>query len=176
KTQLRVVETVLHSACVGAVRMPAELGPTGGTIVSPRFLREYIFPWHKRIGEIVHAKGLLYMYHSDGRLYQVIDDLIACGFQALHPCEPASMDIDQLKRTYAGRLCLNGNINLDSTMTLGSPEDVEQEVKLRIRTLGPGGGYCCGTSNSVPEYVPFENYTAMIRTIQQHGTYPIHGA
>lgn len=175
KTQLRVVENILQYDCVGAVRMPDDLGHTGGTIVSPRFLREYIFPWHKRIGDLVHAKGILYMYHSDGRLYQVIADLIACGFQALHPCEPASMDIAQLKRTYGGRLCLNGNINLDSTMTMGSPEDVEEEVKLRIRTIGPGGGYCCGTSNSVPEYVPFENYMAMIRTIQKHGTYPIRG-
>jgi uroporphyrinogen decarboxylase len=46
-------------------------------------------------------------------------------------------------------------------------------VKLRIRTIAPGGGYCCGTSNSVPEYVPYENYEAMIRTIQKYGKYPI---
>ena len=175
RTQRRVAENVLQFDCVGAIRMPDDLGHTGGTIVSPRFYREYIFPWHKRIGEMVHAKGLPYLFHSDGRIHEVIDDLIECGFNALHPCEPASVDIVELKRKYAGRLCLCGNINLDSTMTLGSPEDVEEEVKLRIRTVGPGGGYCCGTSNSVPEYVPFENYMAMIRTIQKYGEYPIRG-
>jgi uroporphyrinogen decarboxylase len=175
KTQQRVVENVLQFDCVGAIRMPDDLGHTGGTIVAPKFLRQHIFPWHKRIGQMVHAKGLPYLYHSDGKLYEVIDDLIECGYNALHPCEPSSMDIAGLKRKYGGRLCLCGNINLDSTLTLGTPEEVEEEVKLRIRTIAPGGGYCCGSSNSVPEYVPYDNYLAMIETIQQFGEYPIQG-
>lgn len=172
-TQQRVVENVLQYDCVGAIRMPDDLGHTGGTIVAPKFLRQYIFPWHERIGRMVLAKGLPYLYHSDGRLYDVIDDLIACGYNALHPCEPSSMDIERLKRQYGDRLCLCGNINLDSTLTLGTPEEVEEEVKLRIRTIAPGGGFCCGSSNSIPEYVPYENYLAMIGAIQRYGKYPI---
>ena len=171
--QTRVVENLLQFDCVGAIRMPDDLAHTGGTIVNPKFLREFIFPWHQEIGEMVHAKGLPYLFHSDGRLYEVIDDIIACGYNALHPCEPASMDILELKRKYGGRLCLMGNINLDSTLCLGTPDDVAEEVKLRLRTVAPGGGYCCGSSNSIPEYVPFENYVAMIETIQKHGEYPI---
>jgi uroporphyrinogen decarboxylase len=83
------------------------------------------------------------------------------------------MDFVQLKRKYAGRLCLMGNINLDSTLCLGTPDDVVEEVKVRLRTVGPGGGYCCGSSNSIPEYVPLENYRAMIGAIQEFGGYPI---
>jgi uroporphyrinogen decarboxylase len=173
--QKRVVENLLQFDCVGAIRMPDDLAHTGGTIVNPRFLRQHIFPRHQEIGDLVHAKGLPYLFHSDGRLYDVIDDLIACGYHALHPCEPASMDILQLKRNYGGRLCLMGNINLDSTLCLGTPDDVIEEVKLRLRTVAPGGGYCCGSSNSIPEYVPFDNYLAMIQTIQECGQYPIRG-
>ena len=62
---------------------------------------------------------------------------------------------------------------VDSTLTMGTPEQVEEEVKHRIRTVAPGGGYCCGASNSVPEYVPFENYVAMIEAVKTHGRYPI---
>jgi uroporphyrinogen decarboxylase len=171
--QKRVVENVLQFDCVGAIRMPDDLGHTGGTMVNPRFLRELIFPRHKQIGDMVHAKGLPYLLHSDGRLYDVLDDLVACGYHALHPCEPASMNILRLKREYGGRLCLMGNINLDSTLCLGTPDDVAAEVKLRLRTVAPGGGYCCGSSNSIPEYVPYENYVAMIHTIQHYGQYPI---
>jgi len=171
--QKRVVANALQYDCVGAIRMPDDLGHTGGTMVSPRFLRQYIFPRHKEIGDLVRLKGLPYLFHSDGRLYEVIDDLIACGYHAIHPCEPASMDIERLKHQFAGRLCLMGNINLDSTLTLGTPDDVVEEVKLRLRTIAPGGGYCCGSSNSIPEYVPFDNYIAMIETIQRFGQYPI---
>ena len=171
--QCQVVENVLQYGCVGAVCMPDDLGCNTGLLVHPRWLREHVFPWDQRIGQRVRARGLPYIYHSDGRIAGVIDDLIACGFQALHPCERASVDIDALKRRYAGRLCLCGNIDLDSTLTLGTPADVEAEVKARLRTVAPGGGYCCGASNSVPEYVPFENYLAMIETVKKFGTYPI---
>ncbi|MCR4415893.1 MAG: hypothetical protein NUV77_26050, partial [Thermoguttaceae bacterium] len=66
-----------------------------------------------------------------------------------------------------------GNINLDRTLTLGTPEEVDEEVRLRIRTVGPGGGYCCGSSNSVTEYVPYANFQAMLAAIEQYGKYPI---
>jgi uroporphyrinogen decarboxylase len=171
--QMRVVENVLQFDCVGAICMPDDLGFTTGLLVSPRVLREHVFPWNERIGQLVRVRGIPYLYHSDGRIYEVIDDLLQCGFNALHPCEPASMDIDHLKSKYRGRLCLCGNINLDSTLTLGSPADVEAEVRTRIRSLAPGGGYCCGSSNSVPEYVPFDNYVAMIEAVGKYGRYPI---
>jgi len=169
----RVVQRLLDFDCVGAVCMPDDLAHSQSLMVSPAVLRKHVFPWHKRIGELVRAKDLPYLLHSDGNYAAVIDDLIECGYNAIHPCEPASFDIVELKRQYAGRLCLCGNINLDSTLTLGTPEDVEAEVKLRIKTVGPGGGYCCGSSNSVTDYVPYENFLAMLRAIDTYGRYPI---
>jgi uroporphyrinogen decarboxylase len=171
--QKRVVENLLQFDCVGAVCMPDDLAHSGGLLVDPRFLRQHVFPCDREIGERVRARGLPYLYHSDGRVYSVIDDLIACGFQALHPCERSSMDIARVKRQHAGRLCVCGNIDLDTTLCLGTPADVEAEVKERIRTLAPGGGYCCGSSNSVTEYVPFENYLAMVEAVKRYGGYPI---
>ncbi len=171
--QKRVVENLLQFDCVGAIRMPDDLAFNTGPLVDPRFLRAHVFPRDREIGDLVRSKGLPYLYHSDGRLYEVIDDLIACGFHSLHPCEPAAMDIELLKRRYGGRLCLCGNIDLNTTLTRGTPAEVEAEVKRRIGALAPGGGYCCGSSNSVPEYVPFENYLAMIEAVRKHGRYPI---
>jgi len=171
----RIVENVLQYDCVGAVCMPDDMAYTTSLMVKPDFLRRHVFPWDKKIGRLVHGKRLPYCLHSDGRYVPVIDDLIECGFDAIHPCEPASMDMVELKKQYGGRLCLCGNINLDSTLTLGTPDEVEEEVKLRICTIGPGGGYCCGSSNSVTEYVPYANYQAMIGAIKKYGEYSISG-
>jgi len=168
-----VVERLLEFDCVGAVCMPDDLAYKTSLMVRPAFYREHVFPWHRRIGGLVRRKDLPYVFHSDGRYVDVIDDLIECGYRAIHPCEPASMDIVELKQRYGGRLCLCGNINLDSTLTLGTPEDVDREVRQRIRALAPGGGYCCGSSNSVTEYVPFENYLAMLEATRKYGRYPI---
>ena len=58
-------------------------------------------------------------------------------------------------------------------LTQGTPEEVEAEVKMRIATIAPRGGYCCGASNSVPEYVPYDNYIALIEAVKKYGKYPI---
>jgi len=175
RLQMQVAENLLQFDCVGAVSMPDDMAYTTSLMVKPEFLRKHVLPWHKKIGQRVRFKDLPYLFHSDGRYLPVLDDLVECGYNAIHPCEPASMDIAELKGQYGGRLCLCGNIDLDSTLTRGTPADVEEEVKLRLRTIAPGGGYCCGSSNSVPEYVPYENYLAMIETVRRYGKYPIGG-
>jgi len=34
-------------------------------------------------------------------------------------------------------------------------------------------GYCVSSSNSIPEYVPIENYNALRETVLRYGNYPI---
>jgi uroporphyrinogen decarboxylase len=101
------------------------------------------------------------IYHSDGQLDMIIEDIIDLGFDGLNPVDPMCMDIVALKQRVRGRLGLLGNIDLRHTLTLGSPEEVEGEVKARIEALAPGGGYCLSSANSIPDYVPLRNYLAM---------------
>lgn len=158
---------------VKAVWHPDDMAYSEGLMVSPQVLRRYVFPWYRRMGEVCRQKGLPYIFHSDGRLDQVLEDIIGCGFNALHPIEPKAMNITHLKRTVGNRLCLCGNIDLAYTLTRGTPEEVEAEVRQRIRDCAPGGGYCVGSSNSVTEYVPLQNYNAMRKAVFQYGRYPL---
>jgi uroporphyrinogen decarboxylase len=100
-----------------------------------------------------------------------MDDLIEIGVNALHPIEPKAMDIAEVKRRVGRKLCLIGNIDLGYTLTRGTPEEVRAEVRERIRTCAPGGGYCVGSSNTVTNYVPLANYKAMIEASREFGTY-----
>jgi uroporphyrinogen decarboxylase len=93
------------------------------------------------------------------------------GFDGLNPIDPMCMDIVALKQRVAGRLGLIGNVDLRYTLTLGTPAEVEAEVKAKIEALAPGGGYCLSSANSVPDYVPFENYLAMRDAWLKHGRY-----
>jgi uroporphyrinogen decarboxylase len=83
------------------------------------------------------------------------------------------MDILQLKKQVKGRLCLLGNIDLSYTLACGTPREVDEEVRTRIGDLAPGGGYCLGSANSIPDYVPFDNYMAMRAAWLKYGRYPI---
>jgi uroporphyrinogen decarboxylase len=158
---------------VNALWLADDIAYTEGLMFSPRIMREHLFPWYRRIGEAAarHDKPLL--FHSDGDLRPILEDLIACGIKAIQPIEPKSMDITELKRDYGGRLCLVGNIDLGSTLVFGTPDDVQAEVRERIRTLALGGGYCVGSSNSVTNYVPLANFLAMLEATFEYGRYPV---
>jgi uroporphyrinogen decarboxylase len=168
-TFLRVVE---HPS-VGAVLHPDDIAHNTGLLVDPKYLRKYLFPWYKKMGDVCREKGLGYIFHSDGNCTEAMDDLVDCGFHAFNPIQPNAMDIVEVKKKWGDKLCLIGNLNLDSTLTLGTPEDVRAEVYERIRTIGPGGGYMVASSNSVTDYVPLANMKAMIDATFEFGRYPI---
>lgn len=155
---------------VGALWYSDDIAYTSALMVSPAFLRERFFPWLKKIGDLAAARNIPLLYHTDGVLYEVFDDIIACGVKAQHPIEPLAMDIREVKERVGGKLCLCGNIDVD-LISRGTPESVADLVKKRIEQVAPGGGYCLGSSNSVPDYANVENYLAMVRTALEVGKY-----
>ncbi len=158
---------------VGALWYTDDLAFKTGLLVSPDVYRKHLFPWMKKIGQICQAADLPFLYHSDGKLDGVMEDLLDCGIDALHPIEPQAMDIRQLKQDYGQRLCLIGNVDLEYTLTRGTPQEVAEQTRSLIRDVGPGGGYCVSSSNSIPSYVPVENYRAMVQTTLEYGIYPL---
>lgn len=171
--QHRVVERLLRYDAVGAIWHADDIAFKTQLLVSPRILRRHVFPWYTEMNRMAHAKGVLVVYHSDGALQEVVEDIIGCGFDGMNPIEPPAMDINAVKREYGARISIIGNIDLGYTLTRGTPDEVRAEVRQRIRDLAPGGGYAVSSSNSVPEYVPLANFNAMREATLQYGRYPI---
>lgn len=171
--QLKVFETVVDIDCVGATVHNDDMAYANGTMISPAQLRKYLWPWYKEMCRISKDKGKPIVYHSDGNVSRVLDDIVETGFNGLNPLEPKVMDVVQVKKQYGDRLALIGNIDLVYTLTRGTPEEVENEVRQRIRELAPGGGYCVASANSITEYVPLANYNAMREATFKWGKYPI---
>jgi uroporphyrinogen decarboxylase len=164
---------ILDIESVGAIKFADDLAYTEGLIVSPEVYRRYFFPWLKKIVQLCSEKDIAFLYHSDGDLWEVINDLLDCGINALNPIEPKAMDIVEVKKKIGDRVCIVGNIDLGYTLTRGTPEEVAEEVRARIKEIGPGGGYSVSSSNSVPNYVPFENFEAMVKATFEFGKYPL---
>ena len=171
--QSRVLENVLQFDCVGLVWHADDIAFATQLMVSPRVLRTHLFPWYREMNRLTHARGRLVVYHSDGALQEVLEDIVACGFDGLNPIEPKAMDINEVKRKYGSRISLIGNVDLGYTLTRGTPEEVRSEVRQRIHDLAPGGGYAVASSNSIPEYVPLANYNALRQATFDFGRYPI---
>ncbi len=171
--QGRVVEHILDHKSVGVIWHADDLAYNSGLMVSPSIFRRFVFPFYTQANKACHARDVLCLFHSDGDINPVVEDIIGAGFDGLNPLEPPAMDIVALKQKVQGRLTLIGNIDLAYTLTLGTPADVDAEVKERIRVLAPGGGYCLSSANSLPDYVPFANIMAMRDAWLKYGRYPI---
>jgi uroporphyrinogen decarboxylase len=153
----------IGGARIGIVLYSDDIAYTEGLMLAPSFFREYLLPVLERVA----AFGPPLVYHSDGRLYDVFDDLANVGIRGIQPLEAKSMDPLEIKRCWSGKFCLIGNIDLD-LMCRGTAAEVERQVRDKIDRLNVGGGYMVGVSNTVPDYVNFDNYVRMIETVYSY--------
>lgn len=143
-----------------------DIAYTNGLLISPDCLKQYFFPWLKKIGDLAKEKNKPLIFHTDGILYEVFENIIECGVDAIHPIEPKAMKISEVKEKVGDRLSLIGNIDVD-LLSRGKPAEVRRQVIKNVEQVGYNGGYCVGSGNSIPEYVKMENYLAMIDTVKE---------
>jgi uroporphyrinogen decarboxylase len=136
---------------------------------SPAVYHEILLPHTRKVAENITVP---WAYHSDGNLMPILDDLLTLGMNAIHPLEPGSMDLGELKKRYGARLGFIGNVNMDLLAT-GTPAQVREEVRERIALLGPGYGYLLSSSNSIADFCRAENVVAMVEAVKEFGRYPL---
>jgi uroporphyrinogen decarboxylase len=140
-----------------------------GPFLSPAMFRDLVVPRHQRVAEKISIPWIL---HSDGDVMPYLEDLLDLGISGLHPNEKGAMDIRAVKREYGGRICLLGNVDLN-ILGMGTPEDVEHEVRGLIRDVGRGGGYIVTSGNTLAGYLRPENVLALTTAVQKYGRYPL---
>ncbi len=172
EVQIQGAKKLLEIPKIGGLWVVDDLSYGSGPMIDPKFLRKYVFPWYEELASIAKKQDLLFFVHSDGNIWQIMEDLITIGFNAIHPIDPTSMDINEVKERVGQRIGIIGNIHTD-LLASGTPEEVMELTRKRIREIAPGGGYALGSGNSVPNWVRFENYQAMRETALRYGQYPI---
>ncbi len=156
-----------------------DFGTQTSLLLSPEMYREFFKHLHKKIFEFIKRKAphVKLMFHSCGAVYPIVADLIETGIDILNPLQPLArgMDLDTLKQEYGNVISFCGAVDIQRALP-GSLEDVEQEVKLRIRQLAPGGGYILAPANYIQNNTPPENVVHMCKTARSYGVYPIEEA
>lgn len=155
-----------YGASFAAARFGDDLGFKSSLLTNPSTVRERILPQYKRIIDMVHAAGLPFLFHSCGCIFEVMDNVIALGIDAKHSNEDAIAPFDQWIKDYGDRIGLLGGFDMDFLCTKDEQEvyDAVRESGKRFRASARG--YALGSGNSIPDYVPVENYLAMVRAAQ----------
>jgi uroporphyrinogen decarboxylase len=139
-----------------------DMGFRSATLLPPDALRRLILPWHKAFAGLAHDHGLPYFLHSCGNLTAIMDDLIdGVGIDAKHSFENAIVPVAGFQALYGDRVGVLGGVDID-ILARSSPDDVRREVRRIIDICGPRGRFAIGSGNSIPSYIPVENYLAMV--------------
>jgi uroporphyrinogen decarboxylase len=139
-----------------------DMGFRSGTLISPKDLREFVLPGHRLMADYSHRAGRPYLLHACGKLDAIMSDLIEdVRIDARHSFEDTIETVVEAKVKYGDRIALLGGIDMDF-LCRATPEAVRSRVRDTLDKCHPGGGYCLGTGNSVANYIPLENYLAML--------------
>lgn len=138
-----------------------DLGIQTGLMIPPRLIKEYLIPRYKRWFSALKRKDVYIFFHSDGKIEQIIPDLIETGIDILNPIQPECMNPAQLKELYGEELTFHGTISVQKTLPFGNIEDVRNEVLERISTVGYNGGLIIAPTHQVDKHVPLANILAL---------------
>ena len=157
-----IVQSLLQFDRVKIIWGSDDMGFRSGTLISPRDLRVFVLPGHRAMARAAHAAGRPYLLHSCGKLDAIMDELLEdVQIDALHSFEDTICDVREAKKQWGDRIAVLGGIDMDFLCRASSSE-VRRRVRDTLDVCLPGGGYCLGTGNSVANYLPMENYLAML--------------
>lgn len=142
-----------------------------GLFLPPAIMKEMWLPHLKRIIEPALNAGKPVMFHSDGKIDEIVPWLVDIGVDCIQPMDPYGIDYRDYKKKFGSIVCLAGNIDIEFPLAHGTPDDVEKDVKEHMEVLKPGGGYVACCSHSIVNYIPHENYMSMINAIHRYGNY-----
>jgi uroporphyrinogen decarboxylase len=148
---------------VGIVFLSDDLGFYSGTLVSPDVIRRYVIPHYKKITEITHEAGALLIFHSCGNMYKLMDEVIDdVGIDAKHSFEDKIVPVEEAYRRWGDRVAILGGVDMD-LLGRGTEEQVRTRTREILEVCGvKGSGYCLGTGNTAANYIPKQNYLAML--------------
>ena len=141
-----------------------------GLFIPPKIFKEMWVPRMARIFEPAVNAGVPAMFHSDGKIDDIVDDLIEMGVDCLNPMDPSGVDYADYKKRFGNSLCLSGNVNVE-LLSKDTPEDIAADVKKHMDILKPGYGYVIACSHSIVNYIPHENVIAYFNAIHEYGKY-----
>lgn len=146
------------------VRFADDWGTQQQLFINPVSWRKLFKPRYKKMFDLTRQGGALPWMHSCGMTMEIVPDWIEIGLKVLEP-QLLCMNMPELQKMCAGKLCIDGSLDFQQTLPFGTPEQVREYIREVTGIFGsPKGGfiyqlYLCDA--------PVENAEAVLRTIYE---------
>ena len=152
--------------------VPVLCEPVGtGSILSGKAFSEFAEPYIKELTDHVKSKGLPGMTHICGDSLPILESWMRTGPMIL---SVDRVDIGEFSKLVGDKVGLMGNVTPGKTLFMGSPEDVDAEVKDIMDKAGKNPcGFVLASGCEVPIETPPENIFAMMDAARKYGQHPL---
>lgn len=159
----RFLKEYSDAYCV--LRFGDDLGYNTATLIRPEEIRTHILPHYRRVVDMVHATDRPFLLHSCGKIFEVMDDIIATGINAKHSNEDSIARFPVWVEKYGDQIANFGGLDTD-TLCRCDASEIRRQVFDILDEVKGHGGIAFSTGNSIPDYVPTEGYLAMIEAVR----------
>ena len=162
---------------VDIIKIGDDLGTQESLLISPKMYREFLKPIHADFISFIKSRTKAKVFfHTDGDVFNLIDDFIEIGVDILNPIQTSAgrmSNLAELKSRFGGRIVFCGAVDTQKVLPYGSPTEVRDEVKRVIHALGEGGDFMLASVHTIMNEVPAENVLAMVDAVVEYGKYPL---
>jgi uroporphyrinogen decarboxylase len=153
---------------IDVVWLGDDWGTQNGPLMNPDLFRSMYKPRYKKLIQFIKSKAdVKIVLHSCGSIRWAIEDFIEIGVDAINPVQVAAkgMNTRELKRDFGDRISFwGGGIDTQRILPFGTVEEVQIEVKQRIRDLAQDGGFVFAPVHNILAEVPAVNILTMFET------------
>ena len=157
---------------VDIIKIGDDLGSQDRLLMSPAMYRQVLKPIHADyIAFIRERTKARVFFHTDGDVFDLVDDFIEIGVDILNPVQTSAgrmSNLPELKRRYGSRLTFCGAIDTHRVLPSGTPGEVRREVHRVLDIMAPGGGYLVASVHTILDDVPPENIVAMVDAVEDY--------
>jgi uroporphyrinogen decarboxylase len=161
-----VVELVGCWAEIGvdAVFLSDDWGTQQSLMISREMWSRFYRAPYRRVFDEAHRWGLDIIFHSCGNVEEIIPDLIDIGLDVLNPLQPGAMNLPRVAKNFGGHVAFFGGIDDQNLLSKGTPEQVREEARRAVDTLGRpyGNAFIMAPANVITPDVPLENIEALM--------------
>jgi uroporphyrinogen-III decarboxylase len=162
---------LIHVGC-DALYVANDMGMNGSTLIAPKQLQEFFFPFLAQEFSAYHAANGKTILHSCGNIDSILPDLAAMQITGITNIQArAGMDLASVKARYGDKWTIIGNVDATETMTSKRKEDIAEALQKVIDTAGSDGGLILATDHSFHMGIPVENIEYFIGKAKELGSF-----
>ncbi len=141
-------------------------GTQKALLIKPDHWRKHFKPVYAKMFGMARERGKQVFFHSDGRIVDIIDDLIEAGVSVLN-LQLTINDAATLRERFGNRVAFHTDLDRQGILPFGTSAEVKAHVRGAVEALAtPGGGLILNAE--IGGDIPIENIAALVEGFDEY--------